>query len=437
MRVTYLGQACTLIEAAGRRLLVDPWLTEGAYFGTWYHAHLLADAGLSPASLPRDVDLVFLSHEHQDHVCPETLAALPPDVPVLVCRFPSDRFRRHLERLGLRDVREVDSGRPLDLGGGLRVTVFGTAEYTNDAAVLVEGDGCRLFNETDCKLGLQDLEAVAAAGVDVGFFMFSGANWFPVAYDYDDGTMAALVARRRAALLRSFVQRVKRTRPRVAVPSAGPCTVLAPELLHLNFAERGIFIDPREALAALAAAGVPSTPLYMAAGDAWDSRRGYERRSPDAFHGPREAYVRDAAARTAASIARRRALEPPAERDLGERFVAYFGARVRALSPAMRRRVGARVHFRVTGPHGGDFTVDFADPHTPARPGAPADWTYRVEAEDRLLYPFLAGRLEFLEDLFLSLRARLARRPDAYNEPLYHFFYDPDPRRLDAHYARR
>jgi len=47
VRVTYFGQACTLIEVGGRRILTDPWLTEGAYFGTWFHTHVLADAGVS------------------------------------------------------------------------------------------------------------------------------------------------------------------------------------------------------------------------------------------------------------------------------------------------------------------------------------------------------------------------------------------------------
>ena len=41
MRVTYYGQACTLVEAAGKKILTDPWLTEGAYFGTWFHTHIL------------------------------------------------------------------------------------------------------------------------------------------------------------------------------------------------------------------------------------------------------------------------------------------------------------------------------------------------------------------------------------------------------------
>ena len=59
MRVTYYGQACTLIEAAGRRILTDPWLTEGAYLGTWFHTHVLAEAGVTPATISKDIDYIF------------------------------------------------------------------------------------------------------------------------------------------------------------------------------------------------------------------------------------------------------------------------------------------------------------------------------------------------------------------------------------------
>jgi hypothetical protein len=36
----------------------------------------------------------------------------------------------------------------------------------------------------------------------------------------------------------------------------------------------------------------------------------------------------------------------------------------------------------------------------------------------------------------LSLRFRCARRPDAFNEPLYHFLYEPDPERMHNWYAK-
>src|SRR4030095_523681 len=157
VRVSYFGQACTLIEVGGTKILTDPWLTEGAYFGTWFHTHLLADAGVTPDCFSKDVDYLFLSHEHEDHVDPETLRHFPPQVPVLICKFPTPRFRHYLESLGLRNIRDIASSQETNLASGVSVTIFGTAEYTNDAALLVEGDGCRLLNETDCKLSYLDL----------------------------------------------------------------------------------------------------------------------------------------------------------------------------------------------------------------------------------------------------------------------------------------
>ena len=96
MRVTYYGQACTLVEAGGRKILTDPWLTEGAYLGTWFHTHLLADAGVTADTFPKDIDYLFLSHEHLDHTDPETLKKFPASIPVH-CQLVRDRtlpFRR-------------------------------------------------------------------------------------------------------------------------------------------------------------------------------------------------------------------------------------------------------------------------------------------------------------------------------------------------------
>jgi len=151
VRVTYLGQACTLIEAGGIRLLVDPWLTEGAYLGTWYHSHLLSQAGIMPSKYCHDVDYLFLSHEHQDHCDPATLKHFSPDIPLLICQFETPKFKHYLQSLGFTNIWEIPSKTKVDLQGDVSVTIFGTAEYNNDSAILVDGDGCRVFNET--KLG--------------------------------------------------------------------------------------------------------------------------------------------------------------------------------------------------------------------------------------------------------------------------------------------
>jgi hypothetical protein len=255
-------------------------------------------------------------------------------------------------------------------------------------------------------------------------------------YDYSEDVMLELVRRRRRSLLRSLVQRVKVTKPRVAVPAAGPCTVLDPELLWLNSAERGIFIDPEEAVAAIKAANLPSEPLYMASTDVWDSRSGFEPHAPAAFRRPRQEYIREASERMAPTMRAWKEAEPPAGSDLADRLAAHFNTLVAAQTPAIRERINARLALDVTGPQGGQWTVDFTAPGPEfVREGLHPDWTYKIELEDKLLYPFVTGEEPFFEDLLLSLRFRAARRPDQYNEPLYHFLYEPDPRKLHDWYA--
>lgn len=438
MRVTYYGQACTLIEAAGRRILTDPWLTEGAYLGTWFHTHVLAEAGVSPATICKDIDYLVLSHEHEDHCDVTTLSEFPRNIPILICRFATAKFRQYLAGLGFVDIRELTSGEPVHLGDGLEVTILGSAEYTNDAAVLVSGDGHTVFNETDCKLAYQDLERLRDRNIDLGFYMFSGANWFPMLYDTPPEVKLEQVRRRRRSLVRGFVERVKITRPRIAVPAAGPCTVLDPDLLWLNSPEHGIFIDPEDAVAAVRAANLGVEAVNMAATDVWDSDRGIERQAPDSFRLPREEYIAMAAARYADAIRARKEDEPAAGADLPERLTAFFEHHVAAQTPAMRQRIGAIVGLDVAGRQGGQYTVDFTTAQPPyVREGLSPDWTYRIDVEDKVIYPFMSGQIPFLEDLFLTLRLQLARRPDVYNEALYHFLYEPDPKKLEQWYASR
>jgi UDP-MurNAc hydroxylase len=438
MRVTYYGQACTLTEAAGLHILTDPWLTEGAYHGTWFHTHVLADAGVTPATFRKDIHYLFLSHEHLDHFDLTTLRHFASDIPILICRFSTPKFRNYLQNLGFTNVRELESGQALALENGVSVTIFATAEYTNDSAILIEHDGIRMFNETDCKLAFPDLERLGHLGIDIGFYMFSGANWYPILYDYPDDVMLDLVRRRRKSLLRSLVQRVKLTKPRFAVPAAGPCTVLAPDLLPLNDQERGIFIDPELAVSKLRQAHLPSLPLYMAVTDTWDSNLGFQPHAPAALRVPRRDYISAASERMAPQIAAARAAEPPAHPDLPNSLVHHFDKLVAAQTHTVRERINAKLALDVGGPRGGQWTVDFTapGPHF-VREGILPDWTYKIAVEDKLISPFVCGEEPFFEDLLLSLRFRCARRPDEYNEPLYHFLYEPDPEKLHNWYAQR
>lgn len=55
MKLTYFGHSCFLLEIAGTRIVLDPYLSE--------NPHGVVD----PASVP--CELVLCSHAHEDHIC--------------------------------------------------------------------------------------------------------------------------------------------------------------------------------------------------------------------------------------------------------------------------------------------------------------------------------------------------------------------------------
>jgi hypothetical protein len=138
-----------------------------------------------------------------------------------------------------------------------------------------------------------------------------------------------------------------------------------------------------------------------------------------------------------ATIVARQAAEDPATSELPGLFFKHFNDLISAQTPAVRSRINAKVGFVVNGPHGGSWTLDFNSSGPDyVYEGLKSEWNYKIELEDKLLFPFLTKQMFFFEDLFLSLRVRLARRPDKYNDPLYQFFYEPDPEKLHNWYAK-
>lgn len=120
MRITWWGHASTTVEIGGVRLLSDPALTQRLA-----HLHRLDSA--APANAARHADAVLISHLHADHLHLPSLR-LVDSATVIV---PSGGAKL-VRRAGCPDIREVEQGDVLDLGG-VQVT-----------AVHAEHDGRRM-----------------------------------------------------------------------------------------------------------------------------------------------------------------------------------------------------------------------------------------------------------------------------------------------------
>jgi L-ascorbate metabolism protein UlaG (beta-lactamase superfamily) len=120
LRVTYIGQATTLIQVAGLNILTDPFFSWRASPVQWAGPKRVRAPGLALDQLPR-IDAVLVSHNHYDHM----------DLPSL-CRLFDSHRPRILTPLGNGaivartrrplDVTEGDWGDRVVLGDGVAVT---------------------------------------------------------------------------------------------------------------------------------------------------------------------------------------------------------------------------------------------------------------------------------------------------------------------------
>ncbi len=98
-RLTFLGHSTVLIEVDDLRILTDPVLREGV-------GPVRRQVQAVLPELFADLDAVFISHGHHDHLDPPSLRRIPGKPTLIVPRG----FRRLAEKAGLGPVEEVEPG---------------------------------------------------------------------------------------------------------------------------------------------------------------------------------------------------------------------------------------------------------------------------------------------------------------------------------------
>ncbi|MFC7099010.1 MBL fold metallo-hydrolase [Halobaculum marinum] len=257
MKVTYLESAAILVETDDVTILCDPWLLDGAYYGSWAH---YPEPPFEPEDF-NDVDYIYVSHVHPDHFHPPTLERLDTDIPILIHDYRWDYLRDAVEDLGFEAI-ELADGERFALGGDTEIAIhaadgcdpercgnfFGCTWYDSDAdtpgstqvdSMAVISDGGEVLVDTnDCpySIALPTCERIKQeyGEIDMLCHQYSAAQFYPQAvtnYDHDKK-----IAERDRVIQEKYeiaTQFIDLFDPTYYMPFAGEY-VLAGNLAHLN-----------------------------------------------------------------------------------------------------------------------------------------------------------------------------------------------------------
>jgi L-ascorbate metabolism protein UlaG (beta-lactamase superfamily) len=160
-RISFVGHASLLIQAAGLNILTDPvWSQRASPFG-FVGPKRVNDPGIAFDALP-PIDAVLVSHNHYDHLDVTTLSALvTPHRPRIVTPLGNDTIMRTHDDAIRAEAR--DWGERVVLADGVSVTLVASRHWSARgpfdrnkalwAGFVIETPGGRIFHVADSGYG--------------------------------------------------------------------------------------------------------------------------------------------------------------------------------------------------------------------------------------------------------------------------------------------
>jgi len=300
MQVRYVANACFLITlSTGERLLTDPWF-DGPCQQTWWNFPPVPEALKAEIWASRP-DLIYISHLHEDHLHPRTLAPFDRATPVVIGKLNTPNLRNALCALGFADIREIpfEARSPLGSGGASAVLFRdfhgntrgddSQVDYDLDTSIyIVDADGTRLFNAVDNTILPPDAARIAAehGTPDIAILPYASASLYPMAMgDYDEAAKLAATTKLRERTRGNFREVFRALDPRRVIPAGGeyvlggpaaPLSRFLPQPLEAELAAELAALGRSEALAKLYPGDVLDSVGLQVARDTRASHRGFD-----------------------------------------------------------------------------------------------------------------------------------------------------------------
>ncbi|HVJ64081.1 MAG TPA: MBL fold metallo-hydrolase [Bdellovibrionota bacterium] len=189
LRITFLGQAGFLFEGPERSWIVDPYLSDAV--GEAFGDHLRIPASQRErrlALLPSKLDYYFITHEHLDHLDPQTIALVAQrsgPFTILTSAHCASRLRKagFPRKVSLRVIDESWTELEQDFACRLVPAAHPKLERFSDASLRFAGvmwryGAQRLYHSGDTSPHAEIFASLAGERIDCAFLPINERNFF-------------------------------------------------------------------------------------------------------------------------------------------------------------------------------------------------------------------------------------------------------------------
>lgn len=236
MKITYISHAALLIETNNVRILTDPWIAGAAYCDQWYPFPKPVE---DYEKYLKNIDYVFISHGHEDHVHHDTLKLVDKRAKVF---FPFSWFESpvgYFQSLGFEEVTEAVNKKCYHLKNGVKLTYYAN---NLDNVMVIGSEGKVIVDVNDA------LPSTSPAVIDYFikelndnypqidylFSSYGGASYYPntIKCSWKDDKEIGRI--RETYFLNNFCKIASGLKPKFAIPFASDFALLDDHQMWIN-----------------------------------------------------------------------------------------------------------------------------------------------------------------------------------------------------------
>ncbi len=121
MKIKLYRSSTVGLNLKGYKILMDPWLTDGEYYGSWSHfPYFDFDKNLDEIN---SYNAIYISHIHPDHCSDDTLKKINKKIPIYIHSFHAKFLKLKLERFGFK-VIELKNNKRTQLDKNAYLNIF-------------------------------------------------------------------------------------------------------------------------------------------------------------------------------------------------------------------------------------------------------------------------------------------------------------------------
>jgi len=245
MEIKLFRSATVGIYSKNFKLLMDPWLVDGEYFGSWSHYPYY--------DLEKNIDeinsfnAIYISHIHPDHCSEKTLKLINKNIPVYIHSFHTKFLKFKIETLGFK-VIELPNFKRTEIGKDFFLNII-AADNCNpelcykfmacadmsaknnesqqiDTLAVIDDNKSTILNVNDCPYELAEntlnLINKNYEKIDLLLTGYQNASSYPQCFDNLNNKDKLIMGKKISDIcLNRSLNFIKKTRPKYFLPFAG------------------------------------------------------------------------------------------------------------------------------------------------------------------------------------------------------------------------